>query len=268
MAMQSRKVEATMVIHSGELGQLNHSLNDMYNALLSNIYQLESELNKERNAELLKKRFLAQATHELKTPIAVIRGYAEILYDGMYKDADEQERYLKNIYDETEAISHLIGDVLDYTKMETGNDTLVMREVEAADFFGTLIDRYQPLVKNQKITLVYSTNIGKGTMFNIDQRKIEQVFKNLISNAMEHAESTIKINVEATNKNFKLTIYNDGPSISEDDLPNVFDSFYKRSGKKSGTGLGLAIVKEIVLQHGGDYRVANIEKGVMFVISI
>ncbi len=267
--MMNKKVKAVMVTNNeDEIGKLNHSLNELYEELLSSIYQLESELNKERNAENLKKRFLAQATHELKTPIAVIGGYAEILYDGMYKDEDDRDRYLKNIYEETQAISHLIKDVLDYTKMETGNYELLIEKVSAKNYFEGIVNRFEDYVKEYGLNFLKSIELDNQFELNIDKTRIEQVIRNLLSNSVEHGVTKVIVNVARLQDKVKIQISNDGPLIEEEDLPYIFDSFYKKKGKQSGTGLGLAVVKEIVLLHGGDYRVENSEEGVIFTIIV
>lgn len=268
-SMKSKKIKPHLVTQEkNEIHQLNETLNELYDELLNNIYKLNAELNKERNAEKLKKRFLAQATHELKTPIAVIRGYAEILYDGMYKSEDERDKFLKNIYDETEAVSHLILDVLDYTKMETGNYQLNMTNENVKDHVNELLKRYKDYVSSYDIAFDVQIDIPDTFEKKMDWNKFDQIYKNLISNAVEHSQSIIKTSVQVNNQKIKLSVYNDGSSIDDEDLSNVFESFYKKKGKRTGTGLGLAIVKEIVLLHGGDYRVENIDNGVEFIIVI
>lgn len=268
-SMKTKKAKPYMVSReSDEISQLNQTLNELYEELLGNIYQLNAELSKERNSEKLKKRFLAQATHELKTPIAVIRGYSEILYDGMYKDEEERDRYLKNIYDETEAVSHLILDVLDYTKMETGNYKLNLSRTAVKPYLIQLADRYSEYIRNSGLSFSLEDNLDSAQEKELDRDRFEQVYKNLISNAVEHGRTRVAAKVESVGVRIKLSVFNDGPEIDEADLPNVFESFYKKKGKKSGSGLGLAIVKEIVLLHGGEYRVENLDDGVEFVIVI
>ena len=268
-SMKSRDIETYMVTEDkDEIRDLNQSLNELYEELKGTIYKLNSELNKERNSEMLKKRFLAQATHELKTPIAVISGYAEILYDGMYKDQEERDRFLKNIYDESKSVSHLILDVLDYTKMETGNYKLKLSRVGVKDFINSMFKRYDDYIGAKGIDFSYKEDIPLNFEKSMDRDRYEQIYKNLISNAVEHAKSKITTEISLIGSKLKLSVYNDGKNISEEDLPNVFESFYKTKGKRSGTGLGLAIVKEIVLLHGGEYRVINHEDGVEFIILI
>lgn len=266
-SMKSKEVAAVMVTNSeDEIGQLNRRLNELYEELLSSIYHLETELKKERNAENLKKRFLAQATHELKTPISVIRGYAEILYDGIYKDEDDRDRYLKHIYDETESISHLIIDVLDYTKMETGNYKLELSKVNASEYFTGTVERFRGFIESADLTATLNVNLDEQLVLSLDQNRVDQILRNLIGNAVEHSTSTVSVNIDSLGEKVRIAVANDGPSIEEEDLPYLFDSFYKKRGKQSGTGLGLAIVKEIVQLHGGDYRAENTGDGVRFLV--
>lgn len=268
-SMKAKNIEPTMVTSGhDEIAELNKSLNSLYEELQGNIYKLNAELHKERNSELLKKRFLAQATHELKTPIAVIRGYAEILYDGMYKDEDERDRFLKNIYDETESVSRLILDVLDYTKMETGNYQLKLESVIVKQYVQERFVRYTDYIEANNLTCHLEINIPDEFAKDMDIERYDQVYKNLISNAVEHGSSRVVTRVSAIGDKLKLSVFNDGEMIKEEDLPNVFESFYKAKGKQKGTGLGLAIVKEIVLLHGGEYRVVNHSDGVEFIIII
>jgi len=267
--MKSKEIKAVMVTESrDEIGQLNKTLNELYEELLSSIFNLETELKKERNAENLKKRFLAQATHELKTPIAIIRGYAEVLYDGMYKDEADRDRYLKNIYDESESIAHLIVDVLDYTKMETGNYTLVREKVLVHEFYGDLLQRFKGFVEEKQLKAEFDVTLPLQMTQLLDRNRVEQVLRNLIGNGVEHSKAIITVTVSQLGDKVKLEVANDGPPIDEEDLPYIFDSFYKKKGKRSGTGLGLAIVKEIVQLHGGSYRAENTREGVRFIVVI
>lgn len=267
--MKSKKVSAVMVTDNpDEIGDLNRSLNELYEELLSSIYQLETELQRERNTENLKKRFLAQATHELKTPIAVIRGYAEILYDGIYKDEEDRDRYLKNIYDESEAISRLILDVLDYTKMETGNYKLEKVEVSAYSYFSGTVSRFEDYINQAGKEARIHIDLPGDMTISLDKNRIEQVLRNLISNAVEHSVGWVEVKVDAPGDKIRICVSNDGEEIAQEDLPYLFDGFYKKKGKKKGTGLGLAIVKEIITLHYGDYRVENTGNGVRFVVSV
>ncbi len=251
-----------------EIYALNRSLNALYEQLQGNIYQLDSELSKERNSERLKKRFLAQATHELKTPIAIIQGYAEIIQDGMYKNEEDRERYVSRIYDESEKLNQLIGDVLAYTKMETGNYQLRVRAINVINYWEDLFLRYQPFVESKGLHFVEHIEADELWEYSFDGDRVEQLYKNLLANAVEHAKMNIEVTLQNVGNKMHLRVYNDGPPIDAKDLSYVFESFYKKEGKATGTGLGLAIVKQIVHLHHGDYRVVNEDKGVTFIINI
>lgn len=254
--------------HEDEIYALNQSLNTLYEQLQSNIYQLNSELAKERDSERLKKRFLAQATHELKTPIAIIQGYAEIIHDGMYKDELDRERYVSRIYEEAEKLNELIGDVLDYTKMETGNYKINIQQMQVFNYWNVLLSRYRTFVESKGLEFKGTIELDRLWEYGFDGNRVEQIYKNLLANAVEHAETAIHVSIRQVGGKMHLRVYNDGPFIDTQDIAYIFESFYKKEGKRTGTGLGLAIVKEIVLLHHGDYRVVNEEKGVSFIINI
>ena len=227
-----------------------------------------SVIIKQRQLSEVQKNFINNLTHELKTPISVIRGYAEILYDGIYKNEDDRDRYLKNIYDETESISHLILDVLDYTKMETGNYRLVLSGVMSKQFYSDLAERYRGFIERHNLEAKIMVELPEGMKQSLDRNRIEQVLRNLISNATEHGDHMVAITIDALGDKARIMVANDGNPINGEDMPYLFDSFYKKKGKQSGTGLGLAIVKEIVQLHGGDYRAENTKNGVRFVVVI
>ncbi|WZL81827.1 HAMP domain-containing sensor histidine kinase [Vallitaleaceae bacterium 9-2] len=268
LQMKDKKVhDVILSTREDEIGQLNQSLMLMYQELLSNIQRLESELTKERAVEKMKKQFLAQATHELKTPISVIRGYAELVYDGIYKDEEERDHYITSIYNETEAISGLINEILDFSKMENGFFKIYPSAVDTSAWADHIIKTYEEYIKIHGLEVVCEMRLNHD-MIDIDTNRMEQVIKNLIANAVEHAKSKVIITFAWVNQRLYIAVENDGPPIASEDMPYIFDSFYKRSGKKSGTGLGLAIVKQIVLLHHGDYRVENTEEGVRFTVVI
>ncbi|MBN2222601.1 MAG: HAMP domain-containing histidine kinase, partial [Vallitaleaceae bacterium] len=255
-----------VVKNHDELYELNAAINGMYEELKANIYQLESELSKERNTELLKKRFLAQATHELKTPIAVIGGYAELLVEKMYQSEEEEAHYHKSIYEESQRMNRLIMDVLDYTKMETGNFQIQKKEQDLHKWAKNLEQKWMSLAEQAHKHL--EVQIPKESLQKeFDEFRMEQVVTNLLTNALEHAKSKVIINFRFYDSKVVIQVSNDGKPIEDGDVPYLFDSFYKAKGKKSGTGLGLAIVKAIIGLHQGEYRVENHQDGVTFSVS-
>lgn len=266
--MKDKEVYTIMTSNKeDELGQLEQSLYNMYEELLSNIQRLETELHKERSLDKMKKQFLAQATHELKTPISVIQGYAELVFDGIYKTEEERDHYIESIYNETESISKLITDVLDYSKMENGFFDINKQDVNIKPWSEKLVQTYDEYVRMKNLDFIYH-GVTEDFVVYMDPNRMEQVVKNLLVNAIEHGKSKVKLSVFHLENKLLIEVENDGPPIDEEDLPFIFDSFYKKKGKIKGTGLGLAIVKQIVLLHDGDYRVKNLDKGVKFIIKL
>lgn len=266
--MKKKKIKTIATSHKkDELGELENSLYSMYEELLSNIQRLETELHKERAAESLKKQFLAQATHELKTPIAVIQGYSELVYDGIYQTEEERDHYIESIYHETESISNIINDVLDYSKMENGLFSITKTSINILPWANKIIHTYDDFIRMNDLKFIYQL-YHEDFFFEMDGNRMEQVVKNLLSNALEHSKSTINLNLQLLNNRLVIEVENDGEPISDEDLPYIFESFYKKKGKTTGTGLGLAIVKQIVLLHQGDYRVTNTDTGVKFIVII
>lgn len=266
--MKDKKVSALIISNSSdEIGQLNKSINLMYEELLSNIQRLESELTKERTVEKMKKQFLAQATHELKTPLAVISGYAELVNENIYKDDTERDYYIQNIYNETEKMNKLIMDILDYSKIESGFFTVNKEQVFVNPWINNIIGTFKNIIENAGVEFIVNNKVGD-LCINMDAFRMEQVVKNLLSNAIEHSNEKVILNAYNLNEELAIEVINTGNHIEEEDLPYIFDSFYKKKGKKTGTGLGLAIVKGIIELHSGDYRVENIEAGVKFLIIV
>lgn len=266
--MKDKTIQAKLVTENqDEIGQLNQSINLLYEELLSNIQKLEAELQKERSLEKLKKQFLAQATHELKTPLAVIGGYAELIQDGIYKDDTEHDSFVNNIYNETQNMNALIMDILDYSKMETGFYKLNKEDTFVNPWLNKIVSVFKNIADSKELNLEVNNHVGD-LCVNMDAFRVEQVIKNLLSNALEHSNKDIMIKASNLNNELKIEVFNTGSHIEESDLAFVFDSFYKKEGKQTGTGLGLAIVKGIVEAHDGQYRVENTSDGVRFVVII
>jgi len=242
-------------------------MNLLYEELQSNIQQLEAELLKEKSLDNMKKQFLAQTTHELKTPLSVIQGYAELVYDKIYQTDEERDHYINSIYHETENMNKLINDTLDFAKMENGFFQIETRDTFINPWFNQIILTFKELITSKDIILEVNNQVGD-LCINMDAFRMEQVIKNLVANAMEHTDGKIVINAYNLNNQLGVEVINTGSNIDEADMAFIFDSFYKRVGKKTGTGLGLAIVKQIIKLHHGEYRVENMPGGVKFSIII
>lgn len=250
-----------------EIGDLKNSLINMYTELISNIQKLKNELEKEKSLDIMRKKFMGQVSHELNTPISVVSGYSELIYDGIYKDEDELKLYVDNIVKEVSHMKEIIRDILDASKSASGELKYNMERFDFKSLTDDVLRRFGPVISSKGFD--FSTVLlDKEIFLTGDPLRIEQLINNLISNAVEHCDQALTVKVESIDKMVKLSVFNTGINISEDEVPLIFEPFYKREGKKSGTGLGLAMVREIVESHRGRYLVINHHNGVEFIVMI
>lgn len=227
-----------------EIGSLAESVNDMAN-----------ELSK---TDELRKDLIANVSHDLRTPLSLIRGYAETLRDVTGDNKEKRERQLGVIIDETERLDRIVSDMLDLSKLQAGSITVSTAPFDVSRTFDDVISRYDDLGAKNGITVVKSCEEG---VFAVgDLPRLEQVFYNLINNAFNHTEEggTITLCAETAGDSVRFSVSDTGSGISKEDLPHIFDRYYKgKAGKRKivGTGLGLAIISSILEAHGAKYGV-------------
>jgi len=250
-----------------EIGQLGSTLNHMMDRLGTTISKLKAELQKEKRTDKLRREFVAQVSHELKTPIAIVSNYTEALLDGVADTKDEQDSYLNTIEDECRKMGHIINDLLDLSQMEAGTFKITKSQFNFKHLLDDLIGKYDHMTKGEyklKTEIKMETAIMDG-----DELRIEQAISNLLSNAVKHTphKGSIILSAAIENNMAHVKIENDGPPIDETLLPHIWDSFAKGADEK-GAGLGLSIAKNIIELHGGEYYVRNNEKSVVFGIRL
>ncbi|MFF2482318.1 sensor histidine kinase [Paenibacillus sp. NPDC058071] len=259
----------------GDLSRSLHMLSENLNATLNQLTQANEELQEEmvrkERSEQLRKELIANISHELKTPLGIVKGFAEGLQDDVARD--KRERYLQHIVNETDRMNALIMDMLELSKFEAKAIRLQLEVIMPGR-----------LVRNVAATFDQELH-SKGLRIHIreqeewlakaDPRRMEQVMINFLSNAVRHAaeDSTIYIDIAQSSPGIiTIGIENEGPSLAADDLSRIWDQFYRversRDRKTGGTGLGLAIVKNILDLHGSRYSAANTEKGVAFYFTL
>lgn len=218
------------------------------------------DMTAERKTDKLRKDFIANVSHELRTPIAMLQGYSEAIVDGFATSDEEIKELSQIIHDESLRMGRLVNDLLDLAKMESGNVHLQIEEANVQNFIERTVGKFIGLAKEKNITLHICFD-SETTTFPFDVDKLEQVVTNLISNALRHTDNggSIKVYITQTKESLTISVQDNGSGIPEDDLPFVFERFYKadkaRTRGKSGTGLGLAIVKNIVQAHSGNINV-------------
>lgn len=238
-----------------ELGVLSSNINLMSDKLKETIDNLNQEIKNVRYLEGVRKEFIANFTHEIKTPLAIINGYIELL--SKTEDGSKREEYLDAINKETNRMNKLIMSMLELTQFEAGKKELKISEISMDECLTEIVDSYLPLIKNKGINL--RLNIDDSTISG-DEEEIKKVISNFLSNAIKHTKENGYIEIKFQEGIF--SIENEGQSISEEDRKLIFETYV--SNDREGTGLGLAICKAILELHQFKYGVVNTEKGVKF----
>ncbi|EZP77691.1 two component system histidine kinase [Parageobacillus genomosp. 1] len=228
-----------------------------------------------RDLEYLKKErneFLASISHELRTPLTYVKGYADIARRPNMEE-EERNRYLSIIYEEAEHMQKLVKDLFELAKMDQHSFQIHKEATNLCSFLKKLHDKMHPAFQAKKMSLVYYCD-GNITV-HIDQKRFEQVMMNLLDNALKYSDqgSTVSIDVRTEKNNIVIIVSDEGRGIPEEDLPHIFERFYRvdksRSRTSGGTGLGLAIAKEIVEAHGGSiYAASEYGKGTNMIITL
>jgi len=219
------------------------------------------DVTRQKRLESVRKEFVANVSHELRTPLSVIKGYAETLVD----DHDamppaDRERFLKTIHRHAERLGALTEDLLTLSRLESARPGVARERVDLGRLFASAVEdfRVRPSARDHRID--FSVEPGTPPVFG-DPLRLGQVLENLVSNALKYTPPGSRVEVavrRAAVDTVEVAVRDDGPGIPEEDLPHVFERFYRvdkgRSREKGGTGLGLSIAKHIVQLHGGKIR--------------
>jgi signal transduction histidine kinase len=219
--------------------------------------ELEARLGELQRADRVRRRLLADVSHELMTPLTAMRGYLETLgMPAVVRDEATRERYLRIVTEETLRLEAIVGDLLDLARLEGGGVEIEPTEVPIAWLFDRVTERHGVTTGQRRIAL--ETTIAPGAEHvRADGRRLEQALQNLVANAVRHTPDGGRVTVSAARAagGLRLRVDDTGPGIAPEDLPLVFDRFYKadkaRTAGEAGSGLGLSIVKAIVERHGG-----------------
>lgn len=256
----------------GELGKninhLSYQLDTAISQLSQKNQQLMADVEKERKLDTMRKNFVSSVSHELKTPLSLILGYAEGLRENVARDEDSKNFYCSVIIDEAEKMDKLVKDLLNLSQIESGFFQLNKCNFDLSLLLHDIVLKYSTILTEKEI-LLEMDHIEPYVVYG-DELRIEQVLHNLFINAIDHAEfmRTIKIWVKGTENQVRVFIYNSGRPIPEESLEKIWSSFYKvdkaRTREYGGYGLGLSIVRAIQELHGNHYGVNNVQDGVVF----
>ena len=231
-----------------EIGEVSRAFNSMVDAL--------------QTMEEQRKGFVANVSHELRSPITSIAGYLQGMLDGNIPQ-EEHQKYMQVVYDETQRLTRLIRDLLDLSRIESGNVPMNPVDFNINELMRRVLIKYEGRLdeKNMEVEAEFA---DEPCMVHADMDRIEQVVSNLVDNAIKFCGQYGKLTLETRWEGdlCTVTVADDGAGIDEKDLPHVFDRFYtvdKAHTAGKGTGLGLSIVKQILLQHGHDITVESVK---------
>ncbi|MCS1383012.1 HAMP domain-containing histidine kinase [Lysinibacillus sphaericus] len=258
--------EATLKMSKGDFTvALSTNGQDELSDLANAIQLLSNDLNHLREE---RKEFLSSIAHELRTPITFIKGYTDILYKRDLSERDRQ-KYLRIIIEETNRLSRLIKDLFDLAKMDENAFVINKECLHMDDFVASIEAKLRPAFHEKQIDLFVQCEAGLTLL--ADTIRLEQIFLNLLNNALTYCSSgdSTFLQVERNNHFVSIIIKDTGKGIPQKDLPYIFERFYRvdksRTRANGGLGLGLAIVKELVHAHGGEITVVSEEnKGTTF----
>lgn len=221
----------------------------------------------------LRRDLMANVSHDLKTPLTMIKAYAEMIRDISYKDSEKMNEHLGIIVDETDRLTVLVNDILDLSRMQSNADTLSIEKFDLAEDIKTIVNRYQIIKETEKY--IINVEMPDSIMIKADKKKLNQVIYNLINNAINYTgdDKTVTVRVTKHKKYFLVEIIDTGKGIKESEIPYIWNKYYKNDKNHQrnvvSTGLGLSIVKEILELHGYEYGVKSVlKKGSTFYFKI
>lgn len=235
---------------------------DEINELSKALNYASSEIAKTNE---LRRDLMANVSHDLKTPLTMIKAYSEMIRDISYKDQEKMNSNLKTIIDETDRLNLLVEDILTLTKLESKTIKLDKTELNLNDLIKDILSRYHIF---ENYNFIFETD--KEYKVKADKKRLEQVFYNLINNAINYTgkDKTVKIKLTDLNKYLKVEVIDTGKGIKKEDLDKIWDKYYtsNKNHKRAvaGTGIGLSIVKNILELHNYKYGVKSSKKGTSF----
>lgn len=258
-----------------EIGVLGNNLNKMSEVLEKTISELKTannelqqDIEKKEQIDEMRKEFLSNVSHELKTPIALIQGYAEGLSECINDDPESREFYCDVIMDEAGKMNNMVKKLLTLNQLEFGNDTVAMERFNLTEVVSGVVQSAQILAQQKQAEIFFVQN--EPVYVWGDEFKIEEVVTNYVSNALNHVDydKKIEIKIHKGAELVRVSVFNTGDRIPEEDIEKIWIKFYKvdkaRTREYGGSGIGLSIVKAIMDSHHQKCGVMNYENGVEF----
>ncbi|WP_151734443.1 HAMP domain-containing sensor histidine kinase [Paenibacillus tengchongensis] len=238
------------------------------------------DVTEEVRLEKMRTDFVANVSHEIRTPLSMMQGYSEALLDGMASSPEESAELVQVIHDESLRMGRLVKDLLDLARMEAGHTDMKQAQVDMGELLERMYRKFSVRAKERDIALKLDISVGPLVLKAADADKLEQVLTNLLDNAFRHTAADRQISIVTGSavlegrRYLEIRICDEGAGIAPEDLPFIFERFYKADkarvrGESGGTGLGLAIVKNIVEAHHGQISATSkLGEGTTFILRL
>lgn len=260
-----------------EVGILGANFNSMSEKLEQTVselknanYELQKDIEKKEKMELMRTEFIGNVSHELKTPIALIQGYAEGLKEGISDDPESRAFYCDVILDEANKMNQMVKNLLTLNQLELGDEEVVFERFNIVELIYGVIQSNEIIIQQKEAEVRFQSE--EPIFVWADEFKVEQVLRNYLSNALNHAENEkvidIRVTLDEEREKVHISVFNTGKQIPEEDIEQIWSKFYKvdkaRTREYGGNGIGLSIVKAIMESFHQEYGVINYENGVAF----
>ena len=246
--------------------RIENNSNDEIGDLCTAINHMADELS---NAEVMKNEFISSVSHELRTPLTAIKGWAETLMIDGGGSPETMKKGVGVIVNETERLSQMVEELLDFSRMQNGHFTLQMANMDILAELGDAVLIYSDKARRESKEIIYNEPEMLPIVFG-DKNRIRQVFINVIDNAVKYSSAGDTVTIKAFEENGKIivSVADTGVGIKESDLAKVKTKFYKANHTRRGSGIGLAVADEIVTMHGGSMDIASEGEGLGTTVTI
>lgn len=259
----------------GEIGILGENFNAMSEKLESTIselknanFRLQQDIEKKEKIEKMRTDFMGNVSHELKTPIALIQGYAEGLKEGVSDDPESREFYCDVIMDEAAKMNQMVKNLMTLNQLEFGDENVEFQRFDLTELIRGVLQSMEILAQQKEAKVQFPET--EPVYVWADEFKAEQVVRNYVSNALNHLDGdrVVDVKIHAAGDKVRVTVFNTGQPIPEEDLPHIWEKFYKvdkaHTREYGGNGIGLSIVRAIMESFHQQYGVKNYDNGVEF----
>ena len=267
-AKYTGKSKTEIALLGQNINELSCTLEQTISELKSANNELQRDIEKKNKIDEMRKEFLSNVSHELKTPIALIQGYAEGLKEGISDDEESRDFYCEVIMDEASKMNNMVKKLLTLNQLEFGNDNVTMERFDIVSLIKNYLQSAEILCRQKDVKVIMKEY--QPIYVWADEFMVEEVFCNYFSNAMNHVadDKVIDVKLLVKEKTVRISVFNTGEPIPEESISHIWEKFYKvdkaRTREYGGSGVGLSIVKAIMDALNREYGVENYNNGVEF----